>query len=156
MNTAGPTSFCGVFLHHGRLYVCRELDNAGRGRVMVLPPTEIPMDVDAASLGSRILEALDAFGATDHLIRGPEMDGLQRELLATVGESSVAAFEKRKKEVTIRRDASREITLFRGANGTEMTLEAPGPAQLGGAVGDLLGLKRLAARQRADRGEQER
>jgi hypothetical protein len=122
---------------------------------MVLPPSEIPIEVDATSLGATVLEALDAFGVTERVIRAAEMDALQRELLALVGESSVAAFEKRKKEVTIRRDASREITLFPGSNASEVVLKDPGSAELGTAVAGLLGLKRLAARRRLERGERD-
>lgn len=112
--------FCGVFLLKKKLYIVRQEEVRGAGRI-VMPLKEVRLNIDADALHEELLAALDDYRRDARPVTRNEVEKLNDELLEVVGEKSVAAFERKKKDVTIRREiGSGEIRLFK-ANGQEAT-----------------------------------
>lgn len=88
MTDFNSTRFCGVFVHRGRLYVACELDNGG-GRVMVLPPAELPVSVQPRLLGQAVRAALQSYRPAPERVTAEKFAELQDELLSLFGETSV-------------------------------------------------------------------
>lgn len=131
--------FCGVFVVKKRLFVCRE-EGVGGPRVMVLPPQELDPAVDDATLGAAIEAALQAYRDAGRRMTPSEWEVVNQRLLGLFGETSIATFERKKRDVTVRLEsATGRVQLF-GPKGREVSLERPGAAELGRAARGLLGL----------------
>ena len=105
---------------------------------MILPPRELTATVDANHLGAQLLGALDEFRDSASSLRPEEWESLNRQLLDHFGERSIAAFERKKREVTVRREVeSGEIHLFSGKGEHLGTTD---PVRLGEIVKELLRL----------------
>ena len=114
--------FCGVFLLKKKLYMVRE-EGVGGPRRMVMPLKELPVDIDPNDLAEEVFAALDDYREEARPVTVDELETLNDDLLGFFGERSVAAFERKKKDVTVRRGVkSAEIRLFE-ANGRELPSE---------------------------------
>jgi hypothetical protein len=129
--------FCGVFRYGKRLFLGYE-EGVGGPRRLLLPPRELPSDIGDLALGEAVLAALESYRETGVGVSAPEWERLNRELLALFDAPSVAAFERKKRDVTIRQtlDAT-EIRLF-GPRQEEVALTTPSPAELGAAIRALV------------------
>ena len=131
--------FCGVFVLKERLYLVRE-EGVGGPRQIAMPLRELPLNLDARRLGEEVLSGLDDYREIGRQASGGE--GLNRQLLSFVDEKSVAAFERKKKEVTVRREVMLgDVRLF-GPRDEEMEVKDPEPEKLGEIIKNLLGLRR--------------
>ena len=109
---------------------------------MVWPLKELPLTIDAESLGKEVLASLADYRIDGRPILADEWDVLNQELLDFFGEKSIGAFERKKKEVTVRRDvASGIITLFPERGEDVLDLESSeDPTRLGGSIRNHLAL----------------
>jgi len=131
--------FCAVFLHRKRLFLARE-EKVGGPRRMILPPRELVLPVDSSNLGDEVLRALADYRNADRSLTPSDWEEGNAKLLELMAEPSVESFERRKRDVTVRRSRdSGEVTLF-GPNRRQVSLEAPDVGALGDAVKGLLGI----------------
>ena len=132
--------FCSVYLFKKRLFV-RRVENARGPNCAVFPPKELDIAIDADRLAVEIEAALMDYRELGRKIEPEEWAERNKRLLEFFGESSISAFERKKKEVTVRREtATGQVALF-GPKDKEVELDNPTGQQLGQVVKDLLGLK---------------
>ena len=131
--------FCALILFRGKLYVGRE-EKVGGPRRLLLPPKEVPTDSDAITLGNELLAALADYRDAGHPMYADEWQRAERQLLDFFGASSVASFERKKRDVTVRRHVpAREIHLS-GATDDWTVVPDEDPLRLGLAAKELLGI----------------
>ena len=107
---------------------------------MVLPPIEVDLPVSDLALGHEIESALRSYRESGRSLTPAEWAVENEQLLHLMNEKSVASFERKKKDVAVRRDReSGEIRLF-VAKSPPVVLQAPDTANLGEAVRKLLGV----------------
>ena len=131
--------FCGVFIFKKTLYLNREVGVRGPRR-MVTPLKELPLDIDAKSLGEEVFAALDDYRETGQSIAAAEWELLNNELLDFFSEKSVAAFERKKKDVSIRRNIESGEFRILGPRDEEVEAANMDPRQLGATIKGFLGL----------------
>ena len=133
--------FCGVFVFKKRLYISYE-EKVGGPRCMLFPPKEFDPGIDATHLGKEVESALSAYVDNGRRIYADEWEELNKQLLDFFGEKSIGAYERKKKEVTVRKEtATGHIELF-GPKNKEYLLENPDAEQLGLKVKELLSLNK--------------
>ena len=129
--------FCGVLLIKGCLYLCREV-GVGGPRKMVLPPASIPTSISSADLGGFVREALADYTESDQLVYADEWSALDRQLCESFGVRSVAAFERSKRDVSIRETVSDGTILLAGPNDQRLAVSQPDDETLGRSILTLL------------------
>ncbi len=78
-----------------------------------MPPKLLDSDVSRTQLGEEIRSALDDFSYLGRSIPAEEWEALNEQLLEFFGEKTVAAFERKKRNVTVRlEEATGEVQLF--------------------------------------------
>lgn len=131
--------FSGVFVFKKRVYVTYE-ERVGGPRVM-LSAKEMPPPLSAAALGAEVEKALGEFQDKGRVIYADEWETLNQRLLKSFGEKSVSAFERKKKEVTVRRATDTGRVALIGPKDKEIELDHPTVEELGQAIMGLLGLQ---------------
>ena len=133
--------FCGVFVLNKNLHVVRE-EKVGGPRQMRWPLRELPMNIDAESLGKETLAALADYRIDGRPMSRDEGEAFNQRLLDFFGERSIGAFERKKNEVTVRRDvASGAITLFPERGEDVLDLDSSeDPTRLGSSIRKHLAL----------------
>lgn len=97
---------------------------------MILPPSELDPNVSAESLKEHVCDALEDYESEGPSISASEWDALNQQLLAFFGAKSVAEFERKKKDITVRRNTDTgDIDLFWGDG--DSCLMAVDPDELG-------------------------
>jgi hypothetical protein len=129
--------FTGVFRFQRRLFVTLE-EKVGGPRAVRGLPRELPRAISAEELGTEVLAALDSFRDAGRSITAPEWESMNRELLAAFQVKSVAAFERKKREVTVRRDCKSHSIRLVGPRNEELEISVPTPQLLGLEIQRLL------------------
>ena len=112
--------FCSVFIYEDKLYLAHEKKVNGP-RCMIFPPQPLEMLIDPNKLGELVFDALNNYIIEKTTIYAPEWELLNKQLLTYFGSSSIFLFERKKKEVTIRRDVtSGDIELFVGTTSSHL------------------------------------
>lgn len=133
--------FCGVFLHRGRLFICREQESRGP-RIVVLPPKELDVFVEPSRVGQEVRAALADFTSLPVRLTAEDFRRREVALLDFFCESSAAVFERHKTDVTVRQDSETGFCLLPDREDEEVRLEAPTDEHLGEAISGLLRLSR--------------
>ena len=132
--------FCSVFVVRKKLYLGREEGHAGP-RLLLFPPRELPVGISAPQLGGLVHDTLASYVQTGIPISAPQWDVLNREMLDHFGFTRVADFERRKRDVTVRRMvATGEVQLHADNPDQIVKLVSPEAAELGSEIRKLLRL----------------
>lgn len=129
--------FTGVFRFGKRLYITLE-EKVGGPRAVRGLPKELPLGISAEALGAEVMAALESFRDAGHSIVASEWERMNAELLAAFQVKSVAIFERRKREVTVRRDLRTHAVRLFGPGKEVVELEMPAPQLLGREIQRLL------------------
>lgn len=132
--------FCGVFLFSKRLFVSQE-EKVGGPRRMLFPPKEVDAGSSLDWLGCEVDYALSSYRNSGRKIHADEWEALNQQLLDYFDERSISRFERKKKEVTIRRCISTGAVVIFDQKGREVDLNRPTSEEIGKTVKNLLGLK---------------
>ena len=95
--------FCSVFKYQGKLYLGHQRDANGP-RFLLFPPKTLENSIKAKDLGGLVEEALSAYVQKGDPIYALEWEVLNKQLIDYFSASSVSAFERKKRNVTVRRE----------------------------------------------------
>ena len=122
-----------------RLFLSVE-EKVGGPRRMILPPRELDPAIDALALGSEVNQALRSFRDAGRHATAEEWEIANAELLRLMGETTVASFEKKKREVTLRRDRQSQEVRLSGPKDELVVLQQPDATRLGDEIRRMLRL----------------
>jgi hypothetical protein len=109
--------FCGVFKHKKQMYLVR-LADANGPNCIVWPPKPLYRGLAVEQFADEIDRALNDYTSIGRSIYPQEWKERSEQALAYFGEKSDAAFQRKKKDITIRLDvARRAYVLFDGTTG---------------------------------------
>ena len=112
--------FCGVFKYKKQMYLVRLVDANGPNAI-VWPPKPLYRGLTLEQFADEIDRALKDYTALGRSICPQEWKERSEQALAYFGETSDAAFQKKKKDVTIRFDVARKTyALFDGTTGAQI------------------------------------
>jgi hypothetical protein len=95
--------FCGVFKHKKQMYIVR-LANANGPNCIVWPPKPLYRGLTAEEFACEIEDALNDYSSLGRSIYPQEWKERSEQALAYFGEKSDGAFQRKKKDITIRQD----------------------------------------------------
>lgn len=106
MGSVMQQTFCGVFKHKKRMYLVR-LADANGPNCIVWPPKPLYRGLTVEQFAAEIDSALSDYTALGRSIYPPEWKERSEKALAYFGEKSNSAFQRKKKDITIRHDVPR-------------------------------------------------
>ena len=93
--------FCGVFTLKKQMYLVRQANANGPG-VTIWPPKPFYSGLTHQQMAFEIKSALNDYFDLGRAIYAPEWEERSKQLLSFFGERTISAFERKKKEITIR------------------------------------------------------
>lgn len=132
--------FCSVFTFKQQLFI-RRYENAKGPNCAVFPPEELDTKISVSSLAEEIEAALSDYRDMGRKVHAEEWDQRNRRLLEYFDESSIAAFERKKNEVTVRRETSTGDVVLFASKDRELELRGATVDQISERVMEFLGLR---------------
>mgnify|MGYP001381870552 CR=1 FL=1 len=109
-------NFCSVFVFKKATYLGVE-EYVGGPRRLIMPPKDISVVNDVETLELLIQEALNSYQNNGLKFTAQDWDEVNKEFLEYFEEKSISSYERKVKNVTVRRDNSTQnIDLFGSKN----------------------------------------